>query len=324
LDNFFLGDIITALLNMINEQLWQIVLAQIQLEITPANFTTWFKNTQILSQEDKIVIVSVPNSFAKEWLENKYNKTILKIIKKNDGGIKEVKYVVKKPVDNKSKVNPFSLDKDVGQLNFQNFNTNKETNLNPKYTFENFVIGPFNELAHAASLAIVDNLGSVYNPFFIYGGVGLGKTHLLQAIGNEIIKKDPTRRVKYTTTEKFTSSVVNAIRDRSMEELKETFRSFDLLILDDIQFLSGKEKTQEEFFHIFNYLHENNKQLILSSDRPPKSIQALAERLRSRFEGGMIIDISYPDYETRLAILKTKSKEKDCRFSEDVFRLYSY
>jgi chromosomal replication initiator protein len=318
LDNFFLGDIITALLNMINEQLWQIVLAQIQLEITPANFTTWFKNTQILSQEDKIVIVSVPNSFAKEWLENKYNKTILKIIKKNDGGIKEVKYVVKKPVDNKSKVNPFSLDKDVGQLNFQNFNTNKETNLNPKYTFENFVIGPFNELAHAASLAIVDSLGSVYNPFFIYGGVGLGKTHLLQAIGNEIIKKDPTRRVKYTTTEKFTSSVVNAIRDRSMEELKETFRSFDLLILDDIQFLSGKEKTQEEFFHIFNYLHENNKQLILSSDRPPKSIQALAERLRSRFEGGMIIDISYPDYETRLAILKTKSKEKDCRFSEDV------
>lgn len=303
---------------MINEQLWQIVLTQIQLEISPANFTTWFKKTNIVSQEDKIIVISVPNSFAKEWLENKYNKAIIKILKNTDSDFKEIKYIVKKPTENKKKINPFSLDKDIGQLNFQNFNISKETNLNPKYTFDNFVIGPFNELAHAASLAIIDNLGNVYNPLFVYGGVGLGKTHLLQAIGNSIVKNNPNKRVKYITTEKFTSSVVNAIRNRSMEELKEMFRSFDLLILDDVQFLSGKEKTQEEFFHIFNFLYENNKQIILSSDRPPKSIQSLAERLRSRFEGGMIVDISYPDYETRLAILKNKSKERNYRFSEDI------
>lgn len=302
---------------MINEQLWQIVLTQIQLEISPANFSTWFKNTKIVSQEDRVITISVPNSFAKEWIENKYNKNIIKILRNIDVDFKEIKYIVKRETEEKKKIDPFSIDKDIRQLNFETFDINKETNLNPKYTFDNFVIGPFNELAHAASLAVIDNLGSVYNPLFIYGGTGLGKTHLLQSVGNAIVKKS-NKKVKYITTEKFTSSVVNAIRSQGMEELKEMFRSFDLLILDDVQFLSGKEKTQEEFFHIFNFLHENNKQLILSSDRPPKAIQSLTERLRSRFEGGMIVDISYPDYETRLAILKTKCKEKNYRFSEDI------
>jgi len=307
---------------MMKEELWQAVLAQIQLTTSPANFATWFKNTEITSQKEGKLIVGVPNSFAKEWLENKYGKTIIKILHGLDEEIKEVKYEVRKSGLKVLKRTPGPSDLgqvvETGQLGFQEFEIDKETSLNPRYTFENFVIGPFNELAQAAAEAAAKNPGQVYNPLFIYGGVGLGKTHLLQAIGNEVIKNFPQRKVKYIPSEKFTAGVVSSIRNREMESFKSKYQAIDVLIIDDIQFLAGKEKTQEEFFHTFNALYEKNKQIVLSSDRPPKAIPALAERLRSRFEGGMIADISYPDYETRIAILKAKCLERKVELQDEV------
>ena len=302
---------------MNNNELWQAVLAQIQLNISQANFATWFKDTHISSYKGGQVVVSTSNSFTKEWLENKYSKDIFKILYNINREIKEVKYIVEKTKVKVTKRTTTSPS--LGQLDMlEEFKINKETNLNPRYTFENFVVGPFNELAHAAAWAAAKDPGLVYNPLFIYGGVGLGKTHLLQSIGNSILKNFPKKKIKYASAEKFITGVVSSIKDHNIEGFKTEYRSIDVLILDDIQFLAGKEKTQEEFFHIFNTLYENNKQIILSSDRPPKTIPALAERLRSRFEGGMIGDISYPDYETRIAILKTKSQEKGMDFNDQI------
>ncbi len=305
--------------NMNNEELWQKVLGQIQLNISQANFATWFKNTEITSQKDGEIIVLVPNSFAKEWLENKYNKTILKILHNLNKEIKEIKYSVGKTKIKILKETPAVLP-ETDQMEFQQFKINKETNLNPRYTFDSYIVGPFNELPHAAAIAVSKKPGAVYNPLFIYGGVGLGKTHILQAIGNEVIKNFKKNKVKYVSSEKFTSEVVSSIRNHTIDSFKSKYREVDILIIDDIQFLAGKEKTQEEFFHIFNVLYENNKQIILSSDRPPKAISSLAERLRSRFEGGMIADISNPDLETRIAILKTKAQEKKIEFSDEIYQ----
>ncbi len=303
---------------MNHEELWQTVLAQIQLQISSANFATWFKNTEIASQRDGTVYVSVPNSFAKEWLEQKYNKTIFKVLHNLDTSIKSIQYEVGKRVMKISPQMPAAISEESAQLEFDNFAVEKDTNLNKKYTFENFVVGPFNELAQAAAWATAQNPGQVYNPLFIYGGVGLGKTHLLQAVGNEIGKNFQDNKVKYIPSEKFVSEVIAAIRNRNTEDLKLKYQRIDTLIIDDIQFLAGKEKTQEEFFYTFNGLYEKNKQIILSSDRPPKAIPALTERLRSRFEGGMIADISLPDLETRIAILKTKCQERKNELSDEV------
>jgi len=305
---------------MNKDELWQALLAQIQFNISKANFATWFKNTGVFSKKEGEIIISVPNNFSKEWLENKYNKLIFKILRNLDEEIKEVKYSVSKP-GLKTKGSSASFVgalAETPQLEFQEFKINKETNLNPRYTFENFIVGPFNELPQAAAWAISQNPGSVYNPLFIYGGVGLGKTHLLQAIGNEVVKKVPQKRIKYVSSEKFTSGIINSIRNHDVEKFKSLYKDIDVLMIDDIQFLSGKEKTQEEFFHVFNDLYEKNKQIVLSSDRPPKAISALEERLRSRFEGGMIADIGLPDLETRLAILKAKSQEKKVNFSNEI------
>jgi len=302
---------------MTKEELWQAVLAQIQLNISPANFTTWFQNTSIISKNNNDIVISVPNNFSKEWLENKYNKIILKTLRKLGQEVKEIKYTISRTKPKSRSISSYPSIYEE-QLEFQEFKVNKETNLNPRYTFKNFVVGPFNELAHAASCAVAKNPGTAYNPLFIYGGVGLGKTHLLQAIGNEITKNFSRKKVKYTASEKFTSEIVSAIRNRNIEKLKSSYRKTDVLIIDDIQFLAGKEKTQEEFFHIFNTLYEENKQIILSSDRSPKAIPGIEERLRSRFEGGMIADISHPDFESRMAILKTKCQEKKFELSFDI------
>lgn len=302
---------------MTEEEIWQATLAQIQLSISPANFATWFKNTRLIEKKENKAVVSVPNSFTKEWLEAKYGKIILKILRSLDESIKEVEYRVGKRMAKIAKKTTISLS-EIGQLELEKFKVEKETNLNPRYTFDNFVVGPFNELAHAAAWAVSKNPGTIYNPLFIYGKVGLGKTHLLQAIGNQVVENFTDKKTRYIPSERFTSEVVSAIRNHSIESLKRKYRRIDLLILDDVQFLAGKEKTQEEFFHIFNHLYEMNKQIVLSSDRPPKEIPALTERLRSRFEGGMIADISYPDYETRIAILKTKCQEKKISFPEEV------
>ncbi|MFA5755251.1 MAG: chromosomal replication initiator protein DnaA [Candidatus Paceibacterota bacterium] len=305
---------------MTNEELWQSVLSQIQLNISPANFATWFANTAISSVEESSVVISVPNSFSKEWLEQKYNKDILKIIKSIDESIKEIKYSVN-PINTKIVTKKSSTNKKeepVEQLGFSELEVNKETNLNPKYTFSNFIIGPFNEIAYAAAMSVVEEPGKNYNPFFIYGGVGLGKTHLMQAIGNKIKEDFPEKKIKYIPAERMISNIVNAIRNQSIEELKKKMREIDVLIVDDIQFIAGKDKTQEEFFHTFNSLYQKNKQIILSSDRHPDNIPAITERLKSRFNGGMIADITMPDYETRLAILSQKAEEKNLSVPAEV------
>jgi chromosomal replication initiator protein len=303
---------------MSKEELWQAVLAQIQFNISSASFATWFKNTEILSIKEGEVIVSVPNNFSKEWLEQKYNKLIFKILHNLDERIKEVKYIVAQS-NLKAKKIPIFLPED-NQLEFPEFNIDKETNLNPRYTFENFVVGPFNELSQAAATSVCKNPGMLYNPLFIYGGVGLGKTHLLQAIGNEIVRNfSSTLKVKYLPSEKFISGVINSIKNRKIEDFKIEYKNIDVLLIDDIQFLANKEKTQEEFFHIFNALYQKNKQIVLTSDRPPKALPTIEERLRSRFEGGMIADISFPDLETRIAILKMKSQERNIELSDEVY-----
>jgi chromosomal replication initiator protein len=302
---------------MTKENLWESVLAQIQLDTTEASFNTWFKNTNISVLKKNRVVISVPNTFVQEWLQNKFHKTLLKIIKGFDKEIKAIDY----KIDSSLRINDKNIKKkeeNVNQLEFQEIITDYETGLNPKYTFDNFVVGPFNELAHAAGFAVSENPGAMYNPLFLYSKTGLGKTHLVQAIGNKIKNNNKNKKILYLQAQKFISEIISAIRSNTMESFKKKYQVIDILIIDDIQFLSGKEKTQEEFFHIFNELYERNKQIILSSDRPPKSISALTDRLRSRFEGGMIADINYPDTETRVAILKTKAQEKNFSLSDDV------
>ncbi len=307
---------------MTNEELWQAALASIQLQISRANFATWFKNTSIASQKDGEIVVSVPNGFSREWLQNKYNRLVFHAIHDLTKGIREIRYEVEKssaPSGQPSQGVNTRSEQAAGdqQLTLADFRISKSTNLNPRYSLDNFVVGPFNELAHAASMAVIKNPGQIYNPLFIYGGVGLGKTHLLQAVGNAISSEMPDKKIRYVSSERFTSSVVAAIRNKTMEQLRSLYREIDVLVMDDVQFFAGKEKTQEELFHTFNALYEHGKQIIFSSDRPPKAIPALEERLRSRFEGGMIADVGVPDFETRLAILKTKAQELGVSPSEE-------
>ncbi len=310
---------------MTNDELWQAVLAQIQFNVSRANFATWFRNTKILSKNQGEVLISVENSFSKEWLDNKYASLILKILRSLDRDTKAIEFRValKKPSALSATRGTTKRDEEKErtggpQLPFQEFTLDIKTNLNPRYTFDNFVVGGFNELAHAAARAVSENPGFVYNPLFIYGGVGLGKTHLLQAIGNRITELSPKRKIKYAPSERFLSSIVEAIRNHSIGELKKSFKDVDVLIIDDVQFFAGKEKSQEEFFHIFNFLYQSQKQIILSSDKTPKAIPSLEHRLRSRFEGGMIADIGSPDFETRLAILKAKCEEKNVELDSKV------
>jgi chromosomal replication initiator protein len=310
---------------MTTDELWQTVLAEIELSTSRANFVTWFRNTSIHSKEGGRIIVAVPNAFTKEWLQNKYNKTILKILRENDPSIKEIEYTMNNsslrpattPNEAVRRPVPVLTINDAGS-GFKQITIDEETNLNPRYTFDSFVIGSFNELAHAASQAVTKNLGTTYNPLFIYGGVGVGKTHLLQATGNGILKLYPGLRVKYIPSEKFTEEVVTSIRNQTINKMKEWYADLDVLIIDDIQFIAGKEKTQEELFHVFNALYQKNKQIIFSSDRPPKAIAAIEERLRSRFGGGMIADVGIPDFETRIVILRSKLQEKNISLPNDI------
>lgn len=323
---------------MESEVLWKTALSHIELSISKANFVTWFKNTSILSRSDQEVTIGVPNGFAKEWLENKYNHYIIQALQSVDPSVLKIRCVIGSspqagpvPTANtppridsiqttKPLLEPKSIDfkrkKILQQPEFKNKETGQQSgifhqsNLNNRYTFENFIVAENNELARAACMAVADNLGVAYNPLFIYGGVGLGKTHLLQSIGNALIKKHPEKRIKYITSERFTNELVNSIKNQKVDQFKDYYEQMDLLIIDDIQFLAGREKTQNEFFQIFNALYQINKQIVISSDRPPKAIGTLEERLRSRFEGGMITDISRPTLETRLAILESKVAEK--------------
>lgn len=307
---------------MTNEELWKAVLGEMELSLSRANFTTWFKNTSIISRDKNAVLVSVPNGFIKEWLENKFNRKILDSIRVLTPEIREIKYAIGKPKVEllKQDFTKMLLDNSIEEKveTIHDDDVDKQTNLNKRYTFESFIVGSNNELAHAASIRVTKELGKLYNPLFLYGGVGLGKTHLLQAIGNRIIAENKDKKALYISAERLTADIVGAIGNNTIDDLKNKYIKLDLLMIDDVQFIAGKTKTQEIVFSTFNELYGRNKQILLSSDRPPQAIPALEERLRSRFQGGMIADVGAPDFETRLAILKLKSSEKNSSLDEDV------
>ena len=296
--------------------LWQSVLGEIELTVSHATFTTWFKNTELVDQNDAGVIISVPNIFAKKQFEVKFNDQVKNVLSKNGVNAKQITYIISStskhsrlnrettsnlaPVTSADELMPLKNKPADGQISIGN--------LNPRYTFDSFIVGSSNDLAYTASQAVAAMPGVKYNPLYLYGGVGLGKTHLVQAIGNEIVKLDPKKRVLYISSETFVKEFLDYIRFKK-KGFSEKYRNVDVLIVDDMQFIANKEKTQEEFFHTFNHLHQNNKQIIISSDKPPKSIPTLTERLRSRFEMGMAIDIQMPDFETRCAILNIKASQ---------------
>lgn len=304
-----------------HQALWQSVLGEIELSVSHATFTTWFKNTELVDQNETQVVISVPNIFAKKQFEVKFDDQVRKILAKNGVNTQDVIYTInnssKQPHINRetTKVNNRPT---ADELLSPTSRSNSSTvgNLNPRYTFDNFIVGSSNDLAYTASQAVAANPGVKYNPLYLYGGVGLGKTHLMQAIGNEITKRDPKIRVLYISSETFVSEFLDHIRFKK-KGFSEKYRNVDVLIVDDMQFIAGKEKTQEEFFHTFNHLHQNNKQIIISSDKPPKSIPTLTERLRSRFEMGMTIDIQMPDFETRCAILNIKASMSGITLKQD-------
>ena len=312
---------------MIITDLWQAVLGELELSMSKANFTTWFRKTSIISFENEEVIVAVPNDFTKSWLEKKYHRLILESLQRSSQKrIRKIEYRIEgkkgciledekdkqihTPPSTSSEMNPVASTAPTTSPH-QTPSPYLPSLLNPRYRFQSFVVGKQNELAHAAALAVSNQPGGVYNPLFIYGGVGLGKTHLLQAIGNELLQQNPQARVLYVTCETFTNEFITAVRSGKGKEFKERYRGVDLLLVDDIQFITGKEGTQEEFFHTFNQIHQNNRQIVMTSDRPPKSIPELESRLVSRFECGMLADVGIPDFETRVAILETKCREKD-------------
>lgn len=281
-------------------QLWKAVLAEIELGVSHATFVTWFKKTELESVDDGVALVTVPNIFAKQQLEVKYSDLLREMLSNQGVEVKRIVYSIasskQKAADNRSYDAPAKSTRKAVPAQ----------TLNPKYTFDNYIVGGNNDLAYAACQAAAANPGAKYNPLFIYGGVGLGKTHLVQAVGNEIIRKKPDLKVLYISSETFVNEFLDSIRFKK-KGFSDKYRSVDVLIVDDMQFIAGKEKTQDEFFHTFNALHQANKQIIISSDKPPKSIPTLTERLRSRFEWGMAIDIQMPDFETRCAIIDAKA-----------------
>ncbi len=295
-------------------QLWNVVLNDIELAVSKANFNTWFKDTSILKEEEGVIFVNVPNAFVKEWLRNKYHSTILKSLRDNNERVRSLEYIITKTTKRGTGTTTTHTtpQQNEVELPLSEYYVNKESNLNPRYTFETFVVGPFNELAYAASQAVIAKPGLAYNPLFIYGNTGLGKTHLMQAVGNYYQETFEGKKVFYVTSERFALDYINSVQKNSTNQFKEKYRKYDLLLMDDIQFLSNKEKTQEELFHLFNTLYDNNKQIVFSSDKHPNYIPNLEDRLKSRFAAGMIVDIPTPDHESRAAIIKEKAKIINC------------
>ncbi len=307
---------------MDNKQLWDNCLSEIETAVSKPNFSTWFKNTAIVKEESGTVFVGVPNEFVRDWLSNKYHKLILKTLTSFSDYIRGVNFIITKHEykGEKKTIESQSLIKNTlyRELPLKDLYINKEDNLNPRYVFDSFIVGPFNELAHAAGQAIINRPGTQYNPFFIYGPTGLGKTHLIQAIGNTIKAKYPEKKVYYITVEKFTIDYVMSVQNNKPNGFKEKYRKYDVIIMDDIQFISNKERTQEELFHLFNALYEENKQIIFSSDKHPNFIPNLEDRLKSRFSSGMIVDVNEPDFESRLAIIKAKTTEQNVFLTDEV------
>ena len=316
---------------MDSSSLWQTVLGEIEVSISSGNFNTWFKGTELVEVRESDLVISVNNLFKKYQLEGKYLDLITDIVKKN--GIDKPNIIFKiagnnstTKQDEENIVLPermmASESTPASPLNYvsdsNGLSHSYRQNLIEKYTIDNFVVGSGNELAFAACQSIIQKPGKKYNPLFLYGGVGIGKTHLMQAVGNALKKQNPNFNILYISTEQFVQEFVDSLRKRKTQEFAHYYRSADVLIVDDIQFIAGKEKIQEEFFHTFNALHQAEKQIILSSDKPPKEIPSIEERLKSRFEWGMSIDMQYPDYETRCAIIKSKSDSLNISLKSEV------
>lgn len=296
------------------EELWDKVLSEAKQKISKPSFETWLKSTKLLAYTGDTVTIAAPNSFGREWLENHYVHLIAAILAELTGKDLRIRFVVQQDPN----IENFDIPSTPIQKNYDEQPDTSLSMLNTKYTFDTFVIGSGNRFAHAASLAVAEAPANAYNPLFIYGGVGLGKTHLMHAIGHYVLEHNPKAKVVYLSSEKFTNEFINSIRDNRAEEFRNKYRNVDVLLIDDIQFLAGKESTQEEFFHTFNTLHEESKQIIISSDRPPKEIPTLEDRLRSRFEWGLITDIAPPDLETRIAILRKKAKADNLDIPNEV------
>ena len=290
------------------DKLWESTLEIIKGEMSEVSFNTWIKSCEPISITDNKIKISVPNSFTQEILETRYKDLVVNSIKSVCSKMYDIEFLIQSELvaDAETPTIKKEIENDKNEKTIL-VNDEMSTTLNPKYTFDSFVIGNSNRFAHAASLAVAESPAKAYNPLFIYGGVGLGKTHLMHAIGHYILQNNPNAKVEYVSSEKFTNELINSIKDDTNEDFRNKYRNVDVLLIDDIQFIAGKERTQEEFFHTFNTLHDANKQIILSSDRPPKEIPTLEDRLRSRFEWGLIADIQAPDFETRMAILKKKA-----------------
>lgn len=312
---------------MQQDTLWQAVLGEIEISVSRGNFVTWFKNTALLRLDDESAVIGVPNVFIKQQLERKYNDLITQTLRKNGIESQQVSYKIHSPLSRTKQADEPVVLQPSPSKNAAPSVAKPQTNalahtyrqgLNEKYTFDNFIVGSGNELAYAACQGIAAQPGTKYNPLFLYGGVGIGKTHLMQAVGNAVLAHNPDARVVYVSSEQFLQEFVDAVRFKKNTDFADFYRSADVLIVDDIQFIAGKEKVQEEFFHTFNALHQASKQIIISSDKPPKDIPTLEERLRSRFVWGMSIDMQTPDFETRCAILQTKAHNHGIELTTDV------
>lgn len=300
---------------MDSKTLWDSILVKIELEIPKATFSTWFKDVYIQKIDSGVVHLAVPSTFVKDWFQKKYHKNILQSFRDQVEGIRTVEYIIassnKKKADFNTEINPQNKE-----LPLNNLFIDPADNLNPRYTFNTFVVGPFNELAYAAAQAIIKK-PVAYNPLYFYGNTGLGKTHLMQAVGNYIKQHNKEKRVYYVTSERFTVDYINSVQSNKVHNFKEKYRKYDVLIIDDIQFLSNKEKTQEELFHLFNHMYDGNKQIIFSSDQHPNYLQNLEDRLKSRFSAGMVVDISPLETESKVAILQTKAKQNNFNLPEE-------
>ncbi len=309
---------------MRDSELWQAVLGEIELSVSRASYVTWFKNTRLLRRSDEALVVGVPNIFIKQQLERKFNDLVVQTLQKNGVEPKLVEYKIhatstpqKEEIDQVD-VALFNETPASSKIIGSSLRHTYRQGLNERYTFDNFVVGSGNELAYAACQAVAAQPGTKYNPLFIYGGVGIGKTHLIQAVGSAILAQNNKARVVYVSTEQFVQEFVDALRFKKNTDFADFYRGADVLIVDDVQFLAGKEKIQEEFFHTFNALHQANKQIIISSDKPPRDIPTLEERLRSRFVWGMTIDMQNPDFETRCAILQNKAQSHGVDLPQDI------
>lgn len=303
---------------MDTHELWKDVLLKIESSVSKANFTTWFRETKISGFDNGVVYLSVPNTFVQEWLLKKFHQMILKMLRESSESIHALEYVIKEESETKNQYIPTKNSSATKELPLSEHYVNKDDNLNPRYTFESFVVGPFNELAHSAAQAVIRNPGIAYNPLFIYGNTGHGKTHLIQAIGNAIKAADPNKKIFYFNSEKFINDYINAVQTNKVSQFKEKYRKYDMLIMDDVQFLSGKEKTQEELFHLFNIMKESNKHIVFSCDKHPNFVTGLEDRLKSRFSAGMVIDIPAPDHESRVAIIKSKCASINLFMDENI------